>query len=89
MATTGRSEINSPLLILTEPVGSRLANADAVKRARVFPYQLLMAFKAAGGDVLNLIRDALQDAMEVATENVPRTSATATSAMTSRLDSNC
>jgi 60 kDa SS-A/Ro ribonucleoprotein len=53
-------------------IANRLASAEAVKRARVFPYQLLAAFKAAGGDVPNLIRDALQDAMEVATENVPR-----------------
>jgi 60 kDa SS-A/Ro ribonucleoprotein len=53
-------------------IAHRLAHADAVKRARVFPYQLLAAFKNAGGDVPNLIRDALQDAMEVATENVPR-----------------
>jgi 60 kDa SS-A/Ro ribonucleoprotein len=53
-------------------VAHRLANADAVKRARVFPYQLLAAFKNAGGDVPNIIRDALQDAMEAATENVPR-----------------
>jgi len=56
---------------LVKLVANRLASADAVKRARVFPYQLLMAFKAAGGDVPNLIRDALQDAMEVATENIP------------------
>jgi len=53
-------------------IAHRLADAGAVKRARVFPYQLLAAFKNAGGDVPNLIRDALQDAMEVATENVPR-----------------
>jgi 60 kDa SS-A/Ro ribonucleoprotein len=38
----------------------------------VFPYQLLAAFKNAGGDVPHLIRNALQDAMEVATQNVPR-----------------
>jgi 60 kDa SS-A/Ro ribonucleoprotein len=53
-------------------VAHRLGNAEAVKRARVFPYQLLAAFKNTGGDVPNLVRDALQDAMEVATENVPR-----------------
>jgi 60 kDa SS-A/Ro ribonucleoprotein len=53
-------------------IAHRLADASAVKRARVFPYQLLMAFKAAGGDVPNLIRDALQDAMEAATDNVPK-----------------
>ncbi len=58
--------------VMVSLIANRLANADAVKRARVFPYQLLMAFKAAGGDVPNLIRDAFQDAMEVATENVPR-----------------
>jgi 60 kDa SS-A/Ro ribonucleoprotein len=57
---------------LVKLIAHRLANAEAVKRARVFPYQLLAAFKNAGGDVPNLIRDALQDAMEVATENVPR-----------------
>ena len=53
-------------------VAHRLANAEAVKRARVFPYQLLAAFKNTGSDVPNLVRDALQDAMEVATENVPQ-----------------
>src|SRR5206468_3046894 len=52
-------------------VANRLANPEAVKRARVFPYQLLAAFKSAGGDVPGLVREALQDAMEVATANVP------------------
>lgn len=58
--------------VMVKMIANRLADANNVKRARVFPYQLLMAFKAAGGDVPNLVRDALQDAMEVATENVPR-----------------
>jgi 60 kDa SS-A/Ro ribonucleoprotein len=53
-------------------IAHRLADAQQVKRARVFPYQLLAAFKNAGGDMPNLVRDALQDAMEVATGNVPR-----------------
>ena len=53
-------------------IANRLASAEAVKRARVFPYQLLAAFKNTGGDVPHLIRNALQDAMEVATKNVPR-----------------
>ena len=57
---------------MVQMIAHRLADVSAVKRARVFPYQLLMAFKAAGGDVPNLIRDALQAAMEVATENVPK-----------------
>jgi 60 kDa SS-A/Ro ribonucleoprotein len=57
---------------MVKTIANRLANADAVKRARVFPYQLLAAFKSAGADVPILVRDALQDAMEVATQNVPR-----------------
>lgn len=63
--------------VFTEPamvklVAERLANAEAVKRARVFPYQLLAAYKSAGAEVPALVRDALQDAMEAATQNVPR-----------------
>jgi 60 kDa SS-A/Ro ribonucleoprotein len=58
--------------VMVKLIANRLANPEEVKRARVFPYQLLMAFKAAGGDMPGLIRDALQDAMEVATRNVPR-----------------
>lgn len=52
-------------------VANRLANAEGVKRARVFPYQLLAAYKSAGKDVPHRVREALQDAMEVAIENVP------------------
>lgn len=58
--------------VMVKLIANRLANPEEVKRARVFPYQLLMAFKSAGGDVPALVRDALQDAMEVATRNVPR-----------------
>ncbi len=57
---------------MVKQVADRLADAEAVKRARVFPYQLLMAYKAAGADVPSLIREALQEAMETATQNVPR-----------------
>lgn len=54
-------------------VANRLRDAEAVRRSRVFPYQLLSAFKAAESNT-NIPRDiteALQDAMEIATENVP------------------
>ena len=57
---------------MVQRVAERLANAELVKRARVFPYQLLTAFKAAGDDVPPQVRAALQDAMEIAIENVPR-----------------
>jgi 60 kDa SS-A/Ro ribonucleoprotein len=38
----------------------------------VFPYQLLMAYKSAGAEVPGRVREALQDAMEVAIQNVPK-----------------
>jgi 60 kDa SS-A/Ro ribonucleoprotein len=56
---------------MTETVAGKLRDASAVARARVLPYQLLAAFKAAGSDVPAEVRDALQDAMEAALVNVP------------------
>jgi 60 kDa SS-A/Ro ribonucleoprotein len=56
---------------LTRLVADRLRDPVQVKRARAFPYQLLMAFKAADGAVPEPVRDALQDAMEIAIQNVP------------------
>lgn len=56
---------------LVRRIANRLRNADEVKRARVFPYQLLTAFQNADDAVPQLIKEALQDAMEAATANVP------------------
>jgi len=56
---------------LTKQLANRLRNPDAIRRARAFPYQLLMAFLAADGDVPSSIREALQDATELAIGNVP------------------
>ena len=56
---------------LAELVAERLADAEQVKKARVFPYQLMMAYASAGEGVPDVVRDALQDAMEAAIENVP------------------
>lgn len=56
---------------LVELVATRLRDPVAVKKARAFPYQLLAAFKAANGAMPVAITNALQDALEVATENVP------------------
>ena len=55
----------------TALVAERLKSPEAVRRARAFPYQLLAAFRAAAGEMPRLITDALQDALEIATENVP------------------
>jgi 60 kDa SS-A/Ro ribonucleoprotein len=52
-------------------VAERLRSPEAIRRARAFPYQLLAAFRAAGPEMPGAIRDALQDALEIATENVP------------------
>lgn len=56
---------------LTREIADRLRDPQLVRRARCFPYQLLLAYHAANGEVPATVRDALQDAMEIATQNVP------------------
>lgn len=57
---------------LADLVASRLANPREIARSRVFPYQLLAAHSSAREGVPPVVREALQDAMEVAIANVPR-----------------
>jgi len=73
-------------------VAEKLRDKEAIRKAKVFPFQILMAYKAVTDDSIRYgrgygfgraasaekaedmpkkITDALQDAMEVATENVP------------------
>ena len=54
-------------------VADRLRDREQIARARVFPYQLLVAYRNIGSSSPSLIREALQDAMEIAIENVPVT----------------
>jgi 60 kDa SS-A/Ro ribonucleoprotein len=60
---------------LTEAIADRLRDGRAIRKARVFPYQLLTAYlgvNAGGGDrIPHAVREALQDAMEIAIGNVP------------------
>ncbi|MEZ5702916.1 MAG: hypothetical protein R3E42_14705 [Burkholderiaceae bacterium] len=56
---------------MTEVVAAKLRDPVAVAKARVFPYQLMAAFKACGENVPAAVREALQDAMEAALVNVP------------------
>jgi 60 kDa SS-A/Ro ribonucleoprotein len=56
---------------MTVLIAERLRNAELIGRARVFPYQLMAAFMSVDKGVPELVREALQDAMEVATANVP------------------
>ncbi|MBA3352963.1 MAG: TROVE domain-containing protein, partial [Blastocatellia bacterium] len=55
-------------------IAERLRDTEAINRARVFPFQLMSAYKAAEANkgIPREITDALQDAMEIATENVPK-----------------
>jgi 60 kDa SS-A/Ro ribonucleoprotein len=48
-----------------------LRDPGEIRRARVFPYQLLTAYQNCDAAVPQEVRDALQDAMELATANVP------------------
>ena len=57
---------------MAELVAHRLADPKQVRKARVFPYQLMVAHANACADVPVAVREALQDAMEVAVSNVPR-----------------
>jgi len=52
-------------------IAEKLRDASAIRKARVFPYQLLVAYTQAT-DVPRQVREALQDAMEIATRNVPK-----------------
>jgi 60 kDa SS-A/Ro ribonucleoprotein len=56
----------------TQMIAQRLADKDAIRKARVLPYQLMAAYTAAGQGVPSEIREALQDAMEIALGNVPK-----------------
>jgi 60 kDa SS-A/Ro ribonucleoprotein len=55
----------------TEDVVARLVNEAEIARARVFPYQLMVAY-AMAWNVPMKVRNALQDAMEIAIANVPK-----------------
>jgi len=51
-------------------LADKLRDEDSILRARVFPYQLLVAYKHTEAAPME-IQNALQDAMEIATKNVP------------------
>lgn len=57
---------------LTRQIAARLADPEAVRTARVLPYQLLAAYRNAGDGVPRDVVRALHRALELATANVPR-----------------
>ena len=58
---------------MPELIAERLRDPAKIAKARVFPYQLMVAYTmaAANADIPQTVTDALQDAMEIATANVP------------------
>ena len=56
---------------LAGTIAARLRDAGEIQRARVFPYQLFTAYQNCDAAVPREVRDALQDAMELAIANVP------------------
>ena len=53
-------------------VAALLRNAEAIGKARAFPYQLMVAAQNVASDMPREIVEALHDAMEVAAANVPK-----------------
>jgi 60 kDa SS-A/Ro ribonucleoprotein len=58
---------------MAELVADRLRDSKAIAKARVLPYQLMVAYTMANAntDIPQIVCSALQDAMEIATANVP------------------
>ncbi|MGH8459559.1 MAG: vWA domain-containing protein, partial [Nevskiales bacterium] len=63
---TGRSGMT-----LTERVAARLRNPELIEKARAFPYQILIAHRMASDAVPVEIKEALQDALEIAVDRTP------------------
>ncbi len=56
---------------IVDLLAKRLSDEKEVARAKVFPYQLLMAYMAAGNEIPATLKSALEMAMEHAIQNVP------------------
>ncbi|MBX7115627.1 MAG: RNA-binding protein [Myxococcaceae bacterium] len=56
---------------MTSLVAKKLSSAENVARAKVFPYQVMMAYASCSAGVPECVREALQTAMDLALTNVP------------------
>ncbi|HLO00861.1 MAG TPA: hypothetical protein VK208_20555, partial [Pyrinomonadaceae bacterium] len=58
---------------MTELIANRLRDPKSIAKARVFPYQLMVAYAMANAntDIPKEVCDSLQDAMEIAIANIP------------------
>jgi 60 kDa SS-A/Ro ribonucleoprotein len=57
---------------VADRVAERLADRDAIARARPMPYQLMVALSQAGADVPLKVQAALEEALEQSLRNVPK-----------------
>lgn len=57
---------------MTKLIAERLRDEKAIAKARVFPYQLMIAYMNADSSIPLVVREALQDALEIATTNIPK-----------------
>lgn len=55
---------------MAQVVADKLRDRVAIEKARVLPYQLLAAYRATGANIPMEVREALQDAMEIALTNI-------------------
>jgi 60 kDa SS-A/Ro ribonucleoprotein len=57
---------------MVELIAKRLKDPQVVKKAKVFPYKIMVAYCMASIDMPKSILAALQDAMEISLDNVPK-----------------
>ena len=56
---------------VTKQIATKLADRETILRSKVMPYQLLTTYLNIENDIPMIVRNALQDAAEIALENVP------------------
>lgn len=57
---------------MVDLVAKKLSDEESVRKSRAFPYQLLSTYMNIGVEIPMKIRNAIQDALEIATANVPK-----------------
>ncbi len=57
---------------IVEAIADKLRDPQSIRQSPVLPYQLMMAWTSASATLPPELREALQDAMDVALANVPR-----------------
>lgn len=58
-------------LSVTKQIAEKLSNRDLILRSKVMPYQLLTTYLNIENDISIIVKNALQDAADIALENVP------------------